>query len=161
MSASSTLFSAEPAKWITPYPHDPDRKIRSSLINGLYSTWYSDDQLGRAWVDAGIAPLIASLNNAGFPTEFCCSALPEDHENMREVYSGYITILVPGKDWPFKLIEPLYLDHAGKTTVIRSRQYRGRMKADELRTAWKDLENQVEKFLLDSVADPVHSAIHQ
>ena len=152
-------FSVEPPKWIAPYSsYDDKRRIRACRINGLDSTWYAgEDPLGRAWVDAGIAPLIASLNCAGFPTEFCCSALPEDHSDMSQVLAGYIVILVPGKYWPFKLIEPLYVDHAGRdSTVIRSRHYSEGMKAEELRKAWADLERQVGQILLDQVRETVY-----
>lgn len=44
-------------------------------------------------VDIGIAPLIRTLNEAGFKTLASCSGLIVDHPNARGSYEAYISIL--------------------------------------------------------------------
>ena len=143
----SRRYRIEKAKWITPFP-DKAQRVRACRISGLETvSWYGDgDKQGRPWIDASIAGLIVSLNRAGFPTIFCCSGLPEDHDHagcppyiMFQCESDYLlqhfVDRFPTLPEAFKWDGDLAIRAKAGTSV------------ETLRVAWVDLELAVNRYL--------------
>ncbi len=85
-------------QWVTRTFRDSTWRHRISLVAGIspppfaHSEWWID---GQAVIDASIAPLIATLNEHGFVTEFCCSGLPDDHTEHPHGSAAYIQFSTP------------------------------------------------------------------
>ncbi len=65
-------------------------KGNDNLVKACHGIPSSDERGGPAMIDAGIADLVAQMNETGLATSFCCSALDEDHRNPERMISGYI-----------------------------------------------------------------------
>jgi len=84
----SGLSLSEP-RW---HPSVSGASNRISEIRGLKSSYSSQPC---AYIDAGIADLVLAMNEAGLVTEYCCSALDEDHRNDPWRASAYIAFANP------------------------------------------------------------------
>lgn len=115
------MILSEP-RW-TPSSRGASNRIRE--IHGLKSS-YSAYPCAR--VDASIADLVLEMNKAGLATEYCCSALDEDHRNDHWMGSAYIAFAKPLPDSLAELIGD-YMD--GKN-CIRIR----RTTDEQLKSEW-------------------------
>lgn len=128
--------------WIAPYHGVWKReRVRVCYVYGLHGADGSyNDEIGRPWIDASIAPLIATLNRAGFLTDFCCSGMARDHTNRNHL-TGYISF----KDTSIKALigdrlpKVAYWEGQG-WIIIRMK----RVSDVEKRAAWKAIRKMAE-----------------
>ena len=146
MTITSSRYRIEKAKWISPYD-DKSQRVRACRVSGLLDlSWYGkDDEEGRPWIDASIAKLIVAFNRAGYITEFCCSGLPEDHENPT-CLAGYIM---------FNNLSPnlFPLPHGLKWDGDLSIRRKDNISSTQLKQAWIELEASVHELLEQTVKD--------